>query len=265
MGSINTPYEKHHNMQTDVKNGHGTCGVGVGQTYQREEDFYSITAGDLLYKDILRIKVDLLKQYYPDHYNLNEQIKRFFEYCNIIPELGDVIVVDDDPHKSYDNFIFEGSQGLLLDQNIGFFPHVTRGNTGTKNILRMGFKPEIYLVIRAYQTRHGNGPMTNQDKQDIPNNPYEHNRENGYQGKFRKSILDLDLVKYGIEKDKYIKNNNITLIITCLDVIEDYLFTINGRLYKFKNEQDFIKEICSYLKISRWLISRDPTPILTRE
>ena len=62
--------------------------------------------------------------------------------------------------------IFEGAQGLLLDQNSGFFPHVTPSNTGLANVAsilahapasRMPVRP-VY-VTRSYLTRHGRGPM----------------------------------------------------------------------------------------------------------
>jgi adenylosuccinate synthase len=160
----------------------------------------------------------------------------------------------------FDNLVFEGSQGLLLDQKIGFFPNVTRANTGSKNILDMSFNPDIYLITRAYQTRHGNGPMTNRQ---IPNNifldPSETNVFNNNQGEFRRSLLDLDLLLYGINKDEYVRGaENKTLVITCLDHIADeYRFTYNGNLVSCLCEDEFIERISSVLQIKNILVSRN--------
>src|SRR5262249_22055292 len=80
--------------------------------------------------------------------------------------------------------IFEGAQGLELDQEYGAFPHVTRSHTGLRNI--MALAPELGVVAldvqymtRAYKTRHGAGPLPGelgcrpspyvQDETNIPN------------------------------------------------------------------------------------------------
>jgi adenylosuccinate synthase len=61
--------------------------------------------------------------------------------------------------------VFEGSQGLLLDQNNKqFFPHLTSSNTGMQNVREL-WKGEIetYYVSRSYLTRHGAGPLPGED------------------------------------------------------------------------------------------------------
>jgi adenylosuccinate synthase len=58
--------------------------------------------------------------------------------------------------------IFEGAQGLLLDQNSGFYPHVTPSNTGLQNVLAVAGAARAIdpvYVTRSYTTRHGAGPM----------------------------------------------------------------------------------------------------------
>jgi len=102
-----------------------------------------------------------------------------------------------------------------------------------KNIASMDDNIHVYLVTRAYQTRHGNGIMTNEN---IPHNilidTNETNITNEYQGIFKRSLLDLDLLLYAIDKDDYIRNAvNKTLVITCLDHIEnEYRFTLDGNI-----------------------------------
>lgn len=40
-------------------------------------------------------------------------------------------------------FVVRGAQGLLLDQDRGFFPHVTRSNTGLRNVLALAVELDL--------------------------------------------------------------------------------------------------------------------------
>ena len=265
---VTTRYEKNFNNYLNNITGHGTCGVGIGQTYQREEDWYSITVEDLYYPTALKIKLQLLGKYYDKKidgngiFNHKLIIDEIVQVAEEIQNCVNIGIVDDIPE--YRNYIFEGSQGLLLDQHFGFFPHVTRSNTGTINVLKMGYKPDVLLVTRAYQTRHGNGPMTNEDiRHTIKDNPYGRNVDTGPQGIFRKSILDLDLLLYAMEKDVYVRkyrNKRVSLVVTCLDLIDDYCLTENGKLLTFANERDFINKIAIGLFINTNKVSLSRTP-----
>lgn len=138
---VTTPYDARYNQIVDESN--GTCGVGVGSTIKREEDHYSLTFGDIYNPWILNNKLDSIKNYYV---TLKLDLTRFMECIDIIK--------NDDTHirclynipTGYD-YIYEGSQGLLLDKNIGFFPNVTRSNTGSKNILSIFGAPFIWLHV----------------------------------------------------------------------------------------------------------------------
>lgn len=249
---VTTPYDKFHNRKSPAMQ-HGTCGVGVGATFAREEKFYSLTVGDLRYKSVLEMKLKLIA----DHYNYDADLTDFLHACNLIRNAFPIV----DEMPKHKNVIFEGSQGLLLDQNIGFFPHVTRSNVGTKNILEMGYNPRLFLITRAFQTRHGNGPMTNVGlPHKIKHNPNETNIMNQYQGEFKKSILDLDLLKYGMGRDPYIKNSSdIDLVITCLDLVDDDLrFTINGNAHKCHSRGDFITNVTYHLGAARVHVTASP-------
>jgi len=257
---ITTPYDIRRNQHNYKAINHGTCGVGVGTTFEREEKGFSLHVGDLFYDSIFKLKLDLIKEHYwPEHLYSGDYVSDkvnlsyFLECCERIKSASNFYIVEDIlPY--YDNYIFEGSQGLLLDQNIGFFPHVTRSNTGSKNILEMAEQPYLYLVIRAFQTRHGNGPMTNIHRShNIKVNPHESNIKNEYQGDFRTALLDLDLLKYGIEKDAYIhETKNKELIITCMDLVEgDYRYTLGDMVVTCRNKEEFARLIADHLEISR--------------
>ena len=271
MCPVTTPFEKAHNQSLEEDNKHGSCGVGVGQTIQRQKDFYSLRVMDLLYPSVLKIKMDLISHYYANHFIDNVFIDDFVENCSALIHSRYIKIVNYRPY--YDTIIFEGSQGLLLDQHGGFFPHVTRANTGTVNILNhLAFKSEgvkrlgnlsIYLVTRSYQTRHGNGPMTNQGLGRLWDNPYENQIVGGWQGEFRRSVLDLDLLKYAIHSDWLIKQRkNISLVITCMDYREPFFLTEDGKLLIYAIERDFVIKIEDSLAIKRIFLSRDPFPSL---
>lgn len=263
---VTIPFDKYISKEN---RSHGTCGTGVGNTFARNESFYSITAMDLLYRDVLEMKLKLANEKYYKHYKYikkdskydkYDELKRI-EFLNAVQRLitSEHIEIVTNIHRSerFSNIIFESSQGLLLDQHYGFFPHVTRSNVGTTNINHFYanddyFDAHVYLVTRAYQTRHGNGPMTNESISfDIIKDPNETNKTEEFQGEFRRSMLDLDLLKYAINKDRGLRTfTNKTLVITCLDHIAgNWAFTKQGTVYRFISEESFINEIKSYLGI----------------
>lgn len=251
---VTTPIEKRLNQRLEGE--HGTCGCGVYRTHVREENFFSLLFEDLYCPSILKIKIELLKKEYAGEFT--EEEMDVFMYCvDKITHNSHIAKVNCLPLSR--ELIFEGSQGLLLDQHYGFYPHVTCSNTGTSNILELGYEPECYIITRAYQTRHGNGPMTNSDiPHNIKLNPLETNITNEFQGNFRVSLLDLDLLEYGIMKDGYISKNKIkhTLVITCLDqVTEDHRFTYKGKIVSCTSENDFIKSIADILGFQNVLVS----------
>jgi len=259
---VTTPYDKFINQKTDDLNGHGTVGVGFGATIAREEHHYSIIASDLYYPNVLEIKLALLRKHYgiPRDATTFEGEVDFLHYAKQLINSRNVNIVKTMP--SSHRYIFEGSQGLLLDQNIGFFPHVTRSTTTTENINKLGFIDfDTYVVTRAYQSRHGNGPMTNEDiPHSIIKNPYEKNFEDSFQGKFRRTYLDLDLLKYALHRSN-ILHTGYNLVVTCLDLMENnYKCTSEGKLREFKSESELIKFIKCILSPTNLYISKSPYP-----
>ena len=148
----------------------------------------------------------------------------------------------------------------MLDQHFGFFPNVTRSNTNTKNALELREKQEVYYITRTYQTRHGNGYMTNEDlevKPELKNNENETNVLDEYQGVFRKSLLDIDLLNYAHNNDIYSKGLTKHLMITCADqVAEKFPVTKKGKIIEVEAE-----EIAWHLdtQFTDVFISRGPT------
>jgi adenylosuccinate synthase len=243
---ITTPYDIQANRKSSETIAHGSCGVGFGATIQREENKYSLLFEDLFNSTVFNIKMNLIRDYYGMMLNETEFRRSVDAMLKESSVHYDVNLFD------YVDVIFEGSQGLLLDQDIGFFPNVTRSNTGMKNIHtilkeKMNVVPDIetYLVTRAYQTRHGNGYMTNEEIRDeiIPN-VNETNVSNTYQGNFRRSLLDLDLLTYSINKDPILQHTDNNIVVTCLDqMVNDCRLTENGEIKSFDSPLELAQEI----------------------
>lgn len=124
--------------------------------------------------------------------------------------------------KNHEHLIFEGGQGLLLDQNnIDYFPHLTPSNTGLTNprkILKdMDYKGivKVYYVTRTYMTRHGVGKFkTECNKEMINSNMIDFtNVRNPFQDNLRYGMLDLFDLEDRIIKDlRKEKDNRIYFI-----------------------------------------------------
>lgn len=113
--------------------------------------------------------------------------------------------------------IFEGAQGVLLDQDHGFHPHTTRSDCTFGNAERLlneadfcGEKERIG-VTRAYATRHGAGPLPT----EVPGLAFagEHNALGAWQGTFRRGWLDLPLLRYAVDACGGVGS----VAVTCLD------------------------------------------------
>lgn len=264
---ITTPYDMMHNQINSDSRKHGTTGVGFGQTLQREEDHFHLQLLDVLYPDIFKEKLRLIKEIYYIHCvsnkhlnNFNMSIEKLRQYL-----LNDTNfhAVSDIPKKYSSLFstqIYEGSQGLLLDQRYGFFPHVTRADlTPDYNQFfpcEKNGDRSVWLVTRAYTTRHGNGFMQNFMEHInkysflINENENETNITNKFQGDFRKAILDISYIEYVILKDEFLNTFlKFNLVITCMDQLKIYQFIYNNELYECETKEIFIKEIGNKLKL----------------
>ena len=231
------------------KNKHGSCGLGFGETVNRQENLsLKFVAADLLNRRLAMEKLSFLRAFYKNKvqtetnylfsaFSHDKEDSEFEECLKRLAKLnadGIFVVASEDEILSIDSewetFIFEGAQGVLLDINLGKWPFVTKSNTTCKNavsLLNRNFRKsnvdiQIHYVTRAYHTRHGEGPFrTDKLFQKSLQNNKETNVYNEFQGEFRVSPLDFDLVNYAIHGDqkesiKFSKN----LYITCLDQLD---------------------------------------------
>lgn len=267
---------------------HGSCGVGINETVERTEAGYTLTVNDFIHLSIEELyeKIEII---------YNEWIPTRLEKLGIkleqtsIGELQDrkasilFMISDFKKHmrmmipvvhessilNKFNTVYFEGAQGLQLDQNSPDFPHVTRSNTGIKNVVsilkdngyfskKYRFNLTVYYVSRVYATRHGEGPFNENDLDFLL--PWaltdETNVFNEDQGRFKYGYLNLQNLVYRIKKDfallkKYASYAEKNLVFTCLDQVIPDKFTFISKS-KDKNPKTslktFIQEVDKYRK-----------------
>ena len=155
------------------KSRHGSVGHGVRKAIERSmHRNRRLTVQDMVdasKSEICKVMMFVLGK---DEKDMTlEELMAVEAFCAATKDMMDLIHVRRDHFVMKDPCIFEGAQGLLLDQNSGFFPHVTPSNTGLTNVMRllgeafpaMTDKDSHCLtpvyVTRSYLTRHGAGPM----------------------------------------------------------------------------------------------------------
>lgn len=249
----------------------GSVGVGFGATLEREENYYSLMMKDVFYKKIFDTKFEIIRKMYGEKGvevtdEDVEEFKRCVDFIRSRNNLTNIVKPGDLYKFSEYDLIFEGAQGLMLDQNFGFFPYVTRSNTGIKNINEILFgmgvtsDVEIYYVTRAYSTRHGKGPLFNTSPGlsngfKLKSVEHETNAENDMQGAFRTTYLDVELLRYALDMNRlnYLnKHYKEYLVVNCMDQLSEYKFT-NGYDdgYEFPDGDSFIDMLSELLNIPR--------------
>ena len=97
--------------------------------------------------------------------------------------------------------VFEGAQGVLLDEWRGFHPYTTWSTTTFANaetLLAEAGETAVRLgVVRCYLTRHGPGPFVTEDP--TLEFPEPHNGTGPWQGAFRTGHPDAVALRYAAE------------------------------------------------------------------
>lgn len=215
-----TPLDVLANHQSEKVNGHGSVGVGFGKTVERNENYFRLTVLDIYNEFIFRSKCKQIESYY----NQSFDIDAYYKECNLFIRQVEVAQLWS-IKGAFANFIFEGHQGVLLDEEYGIFPHVTRSKTTGYNALRITKEEQLpgrietYMVTRCYHTRHGNGPFF-ESPMALKNDQWETNIQNTHQGAFRKAPLDIELVTQAAHYDLMDNPNPRKLVVTCCDQLE---------------------------------------------
>lgn len=235
---VTTPWDMLVNEMLEIKRGdkrHGSCGCGFNETIERCHNHHPLNVSMLKSKHIKSILLSIQNDYIPRRIKdldiiPDERYSGLLKNENIIAHFFDSIgfflnnTLVTNPGGGYPKVVFEGAQGLMLDQNHENFPYVTRSNTGIKNVVRImedfhwiGIEPEIIYVTRCYATRHGAGPFPHEITGDLF--PDETNVPNKWQGNLRFGLVDIDKLQCEIGKDldHFRMPCNPAIAVTCLD------------------------------------------------
>jgi adenylosuccinate synthase len=222
---------------------HGSCGMGIGETMEHSLKYPegAFRVSDMAEESLIRLKMRSIRDYlaqeveglYRDQMN-NPDMKREW---NVLEDYDATLKVILRDYKRVvqkcsivDNFwlseklrggntiLFEGAQGVLLDQDYGFDPHTTWTDCTFGNAYKLldGFQGDITKVgvLRGYMTRHGAGPLVTEDASLTA--PGEHNQDNPWQQGFRLGHFDTILAKYALR----VVGGVHFLALTCLDHLQ---------------------------------------------
>lgn len=195
-----TPWHRAANQARERRRGgarHGSCGMGIGQTME-----YALShpdaprVADVLSPGRLRARLAAVRDAlgpFDDVPPLEDVVDAFLAFGRAVSivdaSFGDRLL-------SRGRCVFEGAQGVLLDEWRGWHPYTTWSTTTFANVaelcpsfLRLG-------VVRTYTTRHGAGPLVTEAPLGLPE---AHNGVGRWQGAFRVGHFDAVAHRYAIE------------------------------------------------------------------
>jgi len=219
---VTTPWLRLLNQLRELARGdgrHGSCGQGIGEArhYWLRHGRDAITAADLRDPDVLRDKLELQRQRVllecqellpsvPADALADFALWRMNAQA-VAADLQDALPVTVTLAAECPSFrtaIFEGAQGVLLDEYRGFHPHTTWNTVTLHHAWELVAALDVTEVAvlgitRAYLTRHGAGPLPTYsapltEQLRDPGNP-----ANAWQGSLRCGWLDLPLLRYAME------------------------------------------------------------------
>jgi adenylosuccinate synthase len=243
---VTTPFQQSANRIKEMLRGegrHGSCGMGVGETMV---DWLTHGASVLFAGDLPDRKRVIQKLRFIRDAKWAE-IEAKLSGADLTDELTNELNTFHDPHlieataDVYTYFaglvtltdidylrhqrgtvIFEGAQGVLLDEWYGFFPYNSWSALSFKNAVALlteaGFDGQTTRLglLRAYATRHGAGPFPTEDAALTAALPDPHNGHNPWQRHFRVGPLDFVMLRYALKVTGGVDG----LVVTHLDRLE---------------------------------------------
>ncbi|HLT30002.1 MAG TPA: adenylosuccinate synthetase [Myxococcaceae bacterium] len=230
-----TPFHQALNRLRERSRGegrHGSCGIGVGETVHDGllHPEAMLTAGVLADGVQARALLTATRD------RLRDEAQRLAEACGaqgleaarfaaaelslfshpgvidrwmsqVQPLVEAGCVVDDEVLGQWAEgapVVFEGAQGVLLDESIGFHPHTTWTDCTPRQAMALiethlpAHAPVRIGVLRSHGVRHGNGPFPTEA--DLGVRVPDHNGENPWQGPVRYGWFDAVLARYALDR-----------------------------------------------------------------
>ncbi len=212
-----TPFHQAAGRLRELERGdqrHGSCGVGVGETVM---DWLEFPEDNLQFKDLLqpnhclaklarvqeRKRERFLSVEHPEagpELQLLSDLEVSQRWLSSVGELVAHVDLEEAAWMPNENVVFEGAQGVLLDEWRGFHPHTTWSDCtfGQAEQLLEGWSGQRYRlgVMRSYATRHGAGPFPSEDS--TLRFDEAHNTHGPWQGGFRSGWPDAVLARYAL-------------------------------------------------------------------
>lgn len=286
---VTTPFDVLLNQFAEVARGadrHGSVGLGFGETVERCGTEYATRVHHLTTLTMIPLS-RIREEWVPKRasalgFTLTEEQRELVMDDKIIHQfLEDVdhfltttdSANEDDFLESRDSVVFEGAQGLMLDQDYGSFPYVTRSNTGLRNVARilkrLATPPEsveVAYLTRPYVTRHGAGPLPH----ELPGKPYDGivdatNIKNEWQGSLRFAPLDIDLTARIIKRDIEATEAGgafrltPTIGLTCCDQMPERFEVIQDGRLVMVGVQELFNQLCFTTGAKTGYMSFGPT------
>lgn len=247
---VTTPFHQAAGRLRELLRGakaHGTCGVGVGETMRHALDYpeqvlrYSDlqqTGAQSLLDRLQAIRKTLLAEILPQSPkesggSLGAELRVLQDEALAAKWLARACALARHcPPASFEKVrsqlsqagcvLFEGAQGVLLDEWRGFHPHTTWSSISTAAVDAVAARFDLrvpikhYGVVRTYLTRHGAGPLPTHDESLDKILPEPHNSGDGWQGCFRRGHPDAVLLRYASESIGRLSG----LLVSHLDVFQ---------------------------------------------
>jgi adenylosuccinate synthase len=206
-----TPEHRAANQAREIARGaerHGSCGMGVGEAmaYRLDHPDDAPRIGDCLTPARLRGKLHLLRARLstvvgavrlPPIDDCLAAFTAFARHVSIVDSGALHRVLRHEP------VVFEGAQGVLLDEWHGFHPYTTWSTTTFANAETLLAEADLagiatrLGVLRTFTTRHGPGPLVTEDRSLAVSD--RHNTRNPWQGRFRVGHFDAVAHRYALE------------------------------------------------------------------
>ncbi len=243
--------------QTRGRDRHGSCGMGINEAVVRSghegmclnlEDVRDLEAEGLYrrlremrkaYVPVRMQELGLTFEAAGEYGELLRDDNVLWNAARVMCENVSLVSVDDTVLTKYDSVIFEGAQGLLLDEEYHrFAPHLTSSRTGLHNPARIcralfpGIRPEVVYITRPYITRHGAGPLPYEGMNGTASGWYdETNRPNEWQGalRFAPHGTVAEFLK-PVEEDlrAFSGQKTVSLMVTHADETDYRMLTVEG-------------------------------------
>jgi len=223
LARLTTPYDM---LANQALSKHGTCGLGIHQTVVRNNDGIRTVAASQNARGLcIDIREETRRKLGPSPANTVwlESDEVLENYLADLAEFQDSVTFTQ-RIPEHRRVVFEGAQGLLLDEHHPNFPYVTHSKTGLANAAELCHEHNLreiraIYVTRSYTTRHGPGPFPTED--DRMRYPDATNVPNQFQGTLRFGALDGIALVSEIEHDLRSVQGQVVVIpelaVTCLD------------------------------------------------